>query len=204
MSKPAPTQDPRVDAYIAKSAEFAQPILRHLRDQVHAACPEVVETIKWSMPSFGLDGKILAHMAAFKAHCAFGFWRREEVVEGPDKRDEAMGQYGRVTSLADLPAKRELQAQIKKAAQLIREGAKPVRAAKPPKPPAVAPDDLMAALAANSAASKVFDAFPPGKKREYIEWITEAKQEATRAKRLAQAVEWIAEGKSRNWKYENC
>ncbi len=204
MSKAEATPDPRVDAYIAKSADFAKPILEHLRAQVHAACPEAVETIKWSMPCFTVDGKILANMAAFKAHCAFGFWKREEVVPGEDKRSEAMGQYGRIESMKDLPAKRELQAQIRHAAELIRSGAKSARTANAPKAPAVAPADLLQALGANPAAQKTFGAFPPGKQREYIEWITEAKQVATREKRLGQAVEWMAEGKSRNWKYEGC
>ncbi len=200
-----PTTDPRIDAYIAKAAPFAQPILEKLREQVHKACPEVVETIKWSMPSFTLDGKILAHMAAFKAHCAFGFWQREAAGEaGEDKRSEAMGQFGRIEAMADLPGARELQAMIKHAAELIRSGAPAAREKKPPKPPAVAPADLLAALSAHPAAQKTFDAFPPSKQRDYIEWITEAKQAATREKRLAQAVEWMAEGKSRNWKYENC
>ncbi|MDY0744120.1 YdeI/OmpD-associated family protein [Paucibacter sp. R3-3] len=199
------TPDSRVDAYIAKSAEFARPILEHLRAQIHAACPEAEETIKWSMPCFTVDGRILANMAAFKAHCAFGFWNREAGKDGGgDKGGEAMGQYGRITSLKDLPPKKELQAQIRQAAELAKSGVTRVREAKAPKPPAVAPEDLLTALSANPAAQATFDAFPPGKQRDYIEWITEAKQAATREKRLAQAVEWMAEGKSRNWKYEKC
>jgi len=196
-----PSTDPRIDAYIAKSAEFARPILAHLRAQVHAACPEVEESIKWGFPNFILDGKILAGMAAFKAHCSFGFWRREAGEQS--KSGEAMGQYGRITSLADLPAQRTLRAQIKQAAALTRSGP---RAAPPrqPRPRLEAPADLLAALAGNAAARQTFEAFAPGKQRDYIEWIIEAKREETRAKRLAQTLEWLAEGKSRNWKYENC
>ncbi|MDN3922672.1 YdeI/OmpD-associated family protein [Roseateles violae] len=197
--------DPRIDAYIEKSADFARPILQLLREQVHRACPETVEAIKWGMPHFLLDGKILAGMAAFKAHCTFGFWQRgaagDEAAEG--KRSEAMGQYGRIEKLADLPAQRELQRQIKQAAALIRSGAKSSLERKP-RPRLEAPADLLAALAADAKARATFEAFPPGKQRDYIEWITEAKREDTRAKRLAQSVEWLAEGKARHWKYEAC
>jgi len=198
------TTDPRVDAYIAKSADFAKPILEHLRQVVHGACPDVQETIKWGMPNFMHGGKILANMAAFKAHCAFGFWQRDAVA-GTPKDSDAMGQFGRIESLKDLPSKTQLSSLVKKAAALIDSGEKPVRAAKsPPKPPPVAPEDLLAALARNAAARKTFEAFAPSHRREYIEWITEAKRPETRQKRLAQTVEWLAEGKSRNWKYENC
>ena len=196
------TPDPRIDAYIAKSAAFARPLLEHLRAQVHMACPEAEEAIKWGFPHFLLDGKILAGMAAFKAHCTFGFWQRD--AGDTDKAGEAMGQFGRIEKLADLPAQRELQAQIRKAAALIRAGAKPARASKTPRPQLEAPADLLAALAGNAAARHTFGAFAPSKQRDYIEWIIEAKREDTRAKRLAQSIEWLAEGKSRNWKYENC
>lgn len=199
-----PTIDPRIDAYIAKSADFAQPILTHLRGVVHAACPDVVETLKWSMPSFTYGGKILAHMAAFKAHCAFGFWRGEAVT-GAREGASAMGQFGRIETLKDLPSKAELAKMVKKAAALIDSGELPARKPKAaPKPPPEAPADLLAALKKNAAARKTYEAFPPGAQREYVEWIVEAKREDTRAKRLAQAVEWMAEGKKRNWKYENC
>lgn len=198
------TIDPRIDAYIAKSADFAQPILTHLRQVVHSACPEVEETIKWGMPHFMYGGKLMAGMAAFKAHCTFGFWQRDAVA-GTGKNDEAMGQFGRITSLKDLPSKAELARLVKKATAFTDSGEKPVRAPKaPPKPPPETPEDLSAALKRNAAARKTFEAFPPSHRREYIEWITEAKRPETREKRLAQTLEWLAEGKSRNWKYERC
>lgn len=196
------TTDPRVDAYIAKSAEFARPILVHLRQVVHAACPDVQETIKWGMPNFMHGDKILANMAAFKAHCALGFWQRDAVAGG-GRFDESMARLDRIESLEDLPSKAQIAAIVKSAVALIDAGTKPARASKPAtKPPPVAPDDLLAALRRNGAARKTFDAFAPSHQREYIEWITEAKRPETREKRLHQALEWLAEGKSRNWKYE--
>ena len=196
------THDPRIDAYIAKSADFAQPILQHIRQVVHAACPDAQETIKWGFPHFMHGGKILASTAAFKAHCALNFWHGDAVTAA-DKSDQAMGQFGRITSIKDLPAKAELTQLVKKAAALIDEGVKPARALKAaPKSPLETPSDLQAALTRNAAARKVFEAFAPSHRRDYIEWVVEAKREETRAKRVAQAVEWLQEGKSRNWKYE--
>jgi uncharacterized protein YdeI (YjbR/CyaY-like superfamily) len=199
-------RDPRVDAYIAKSAEFARPVLSHLREVVHAACPECEETLKWSAPSFTYRGKILCGMAAFKQHATFGLWQGAMVL-GPEGRrlDDAMGQFGRLTAVTDLPGKRELGGYLKQAMKLIDDGVKrpPTRDSKP-KPPAETPDDLAAALRKNAKARAAFEAFPPSARREYIEWITEARREDTRQKRLAQTVEWLSEGKRRNWKYENC
>jgi uncharacterized protein YdeI (YjbR/CyaY-like superfamily) len=197
-----PTLDPRIDAYLAGAPEFARPILARLREDVHAACPDVVETIKWSRPHFTLDGKLLAGMSAFKAHCAFGFWAREGAPAG---EAGAMGDFGRITTLADLPGRAELRRRIQAAAALLQAGAP--RARKPdrtPRPPLAMPDDFAAALAGEPAARRHYDAFPPGKQRDYLEWVLEAKREETRAKRIAQAVAWLAEGKSRNWKYESC
>lgn len=195
------TRDPRVDAYIAKSAEFARPILEYLREQVHKNCPEVEETIKWSAPHFDYRGP-LCHMAGFKQHCAFGFWKGALIVDDA-KNEEAMGQFGRITSLKDAPGKKLLAGYIRQAVKLNEEGVKPARKTKDaaPKPPAEVPEDLAAALKKNRKAATVFAAFSPSAKREYIEWLTEAKREETRSKRLAQAIEWIAEGKQRNWKY---
>jgi uncharacterized protein YdeI (YjbR/CyaY-like superfamily) len=198
-----PTIDPRVDEYIAKSAEFAQPILIHLREVIHAACPEVKETIKWSMPNFDYHG-IMCNMAAFKQHCAFGFWKAELLLaDEDDKGKEAMGQFGRITSVKDLPSKKVLTAYVKKAMKLNEAGVKVAKPKAAPRALAV-PDYFIAALEANPAAYEVFNNFSTSAKREYCEWLTEAKTEATRDKRMAQAVEWIAEGKKRNWKYENC
>jgi uncharacterized protein YdeI (YjbR/CyaY-like superfamily) len=194
-------RNPKVDAYIAKSAEFARPILERLRDVVHAACPDVEEVIKWSAPHFDYRGP-LCHMAAFKSHCAFGFWKAA-LVTPDDRNDEAMGNFGRIASLADLPPRRTIEGYIKKAMKLNEDGVKSVRPkSTEPKPPAELPDDLAAALAKNRKAKATYEAFSPSAKREYVEWVTEAKRAETRASRVAQAVEWMADGKQRNWKYQ--
>jgi uncharacterized protein YdeI (YjbR/CyaY-like superfamily) len=199
-----PNRDPRVDAYIANSAEFARPILEHLRDVVHRACPQAEETLKWRMPTFIYHG-MLCGMAAFKQHCTFGFWKHELVVGQEQAGDaQAMGQFGRITQLADLPSRKLLASYIKKAMRLNEEGIKAPRAAPKRKPARRVPDDLAAALKKNRKAAATFAAFSPSHQREYVEWITEAKREETRAKRLATAIQWIAEGKPRNWKYMNC
>jgi len=195
--------DPRIDAYIERQAAFARPILEHLRETVHAACPDCEETLKWSMPYFLYKGEMLAGMAAFKQHATFGFWRGSQVVGGDQEEKKGMGQFGRITTIADLPPRPELEALVKKAMALIEQGVKPSRE-KQQKAPLAVPDDLRSALDRNPSADATFASFPPGCQREYVEWITEAKREETRAKRLAEAVEWMAEGKRRNWKYEKC
>ncbi|MFL5383699.1 MAG: YdeI/OmpD-associated family protein [Longimicrobiaceae bacterium] len=200
------TRDPRIDPYIARAPEFARPILSHLREVVHHACPEVEEAMKWSTPHFTWRG-MLCHMAAFKQHCAFGFWKGSLVVgDGNGAASEAMGQFGRITSLADLPPDDVLAGYVHEAMRLNEEGVKPPARTKPAekKKELEVPDDLTAALQANPAALAHFEGFSPSKRKEYVEWITEAKTEATRAKRLGTAVEWIAEGKARHWKYEKC
>jgi len=197
------SRDPRVDAYIERQAEFAKPILNHLREAVHTTCPAAEETMKWSMPHFMYKGEMLAGMAAFKAHATFGFWRGSLVVGGTNEQQNAMGQFGRLTSVEDLPDPNTLAELIRKAMALTDAGVKPPRN-KTTKAPFEVPTELTAALQGNEAASATFEAFPPSCRREYVEWVTEAKRPETRAKRVAQAVEWMAEGKRRNWKYENC
>lgn len=194
------TRDPRVDAYIANSAEFAQPILKRLRATVHGACPDVKEDIKWGMPHFVYKG-VLCHMAAFKAHCAFGIWHSGEVL-GAARADGAMGSFGRITRLADLPPKPTLVRYLKKAKALKDTTVVARRPARPHKRPPRTPADLAAALARNAGARTAFDAMSPSHKREYIEWITGAKREDTRKRRVAMAASSIAEGKSHNWRYE--
>ncbi|TXH64699.1 MAG: hypothetical protein E6Q88_15180 [Lysobacteraceae bacterium] len=201
--------DPRIDAYIANSAEFARPILIHLRQIVRTACPDAEETIKWGMPHFLYRGKILCSMAAFKQHCAFGLWRGAEVIE--QASDEAMGQFGRIASVRDLPGKKILAGYLGQGMRAIGQAldeamAAPARKAafKTRKPELPVPDDLAARLAKHRKARETFDSFPPSHRREYIEWIIGAKREDTRARRLAQTIEWLAEGKSRNWKYSGC
>jgi uncharacterized protein YdeI (YjbR/CyaY-like superfamily) len=198
--------DPRVDAYIEKAADFAQPILSHLRAVVHAGCPEVEETIKWGFPHFDYKG-IFCSMAAFKSHCAFGFWKGSLLAaEEPDLAEPekpAMGQLGRITALSDLPDEETMLRYVRKAAALNDQGVKaPNRAKKPPASRDLEiPDDLLAALRTNPQAAAAFEGFSFSNKKEYVEWLTEAKSEATRKRRLETAVEWIAEGKIRNWKY---
>ncbi len=195
-------RDPRVDAYIRKAAPFAQPLLTHFRAEVHRTCPAVTETIKWGAPHFVYEGN-LCHMAAFKQHCAFGFWKGSLLLPEDDpKRAEAMGHLGRVTSLRDFPSVSRLRALIRNAMRLNEQGVKPVRRARAPKPPVVEPPDLKRALRAAPDAQKTWAAFAPSHRREYIEWINEAKREETRNKRVATTLEWLAEGKSRNWKYQ--
>lgn len=199
-------RDPRVDAYIGNAAPFAQPILSEIRDRVHAACPDVEEALKWSMPSFMYAGRILAGMASFKHHASFGYWSHAEVMGEGVERD-GMGSYGKMVSLKELPTKKRMQADIKRAMAIYDaegEGAAPRKPAKKTKSAATLPKDLLAALKKNAAARKTFEGFPPSAKREYIDWIVEAKREDTRTRRLLQAVEWMADGKRRHWKYERC
>ncbi|QDT55411.1 hypothetical protein Pan44_34540 [Caulifigura coniformis] len=192
---------PQVDAYIRKAAEFAQPILLQLRERVHASCPEAEEALKWGMPSFLYKGKILCGMAAFKQHCAFHFFHSAmNKAADPAKQGQAMGQMGRITSLKDLPKAVDFRKQIRQAMKLIDDGVK--SSMKSTKAPFKVPPDLKAALTKNAKARTTFDAFSPSHKREYVEWITEAKRPETREKRLATTLEWLAEGKPRHWKYQ--
>ena len=196
-------RDPRIDAYIERAAPFAQPILQHVRVLVHEACPAVEETIKWGMPTFVHAGAILCGMAAFKQHASFGFWKHALVVGEGEPRD-GMGSYAKLVSLDDLPPKRTLLAHLRKAVALNEAGVKSPARKSAPKPPPETPAELAAALAQAPAAKAAFDAFPPGCRREYIEWIAGAKRPETRARRVSEAVAWMAEGKRRNWKYGNC
>lgn len=193
-------RDPRIDAYIAQSADFAKPILRHLREVVHEACPDVEETIKWRMPHFDYRG-LLCGIAAFKEHCAFNIWKGSLIVG--DGVPEAMGNFGRITKVSDLPSKKTLTGYIKQAMKLREDGVKsPPRSKARSKGEVVVPTALANALKKNKKAAAAFDGLPPSHKREYAEWIADAKREDTRERRVETAVEWIAEGKSRNWKYE--
>jgi hypothetical protein len=193
-------RDPKVDAYIKKAAPFAQPILADIRETVHDACPDVEEAMKWSFPHFMYKG-MLCSMASFKAHAAFGFWKGSLVTGGP-RSEDAMGHFGRITKRADLPPAKALSALIKKAAALNDAGVKEPRAPKRAPAPVKTPAILAKAFKTSAKAKAGYDAMSPSHRREYIEWITEAKSDETRSRRLAQALEWMAEGKSRNWKYE--
>ena len=198
-------QDKRVDAYIAKAAEFARPILKELRAIVHEGCPDTEETMKWSMPFFLYNGKPLCHFAAFKQHCAFGFWKGRGVV-GEEASDEAMGHFGRIESVEDLPSRKAMIGFVKKAIALAEargnSDAKPKAKKTAAKKELVVPDYFVKAVMKNKKAMATFDGFPYSHKKEYVEWVTEAKTDETRNRRLETTVEWLAEGKSRNWKYE--
>jgi uncharacterized protein YdeI (YjbR/CyaY-like superfamily) len=194
--------DPRIDAYIAKAAPFAQPILKHLRAEVHAACPGVEETVKWQSPSFTYKGRLLCGMAAFKAHCTFGFWNGALVTKDAEMPSDAMGQFGRITALSDLPPARTMKQYLKTAMQLVDEGVTRPRPVAAKKAPLRVPADLKQALAANRRAAGTFEKLPPSHQREYVEWITAAKTAPTRERRLATTLQWLEEGKHRNWKYD--
>jgi len=202
--------DPRVDLYIEKAAPFAQPVLTHLRNLVHQACPRATESVKWGMPFFLQQGIVLCHLAAFKQHCAFGFWGPEmKKVLATDGlvSSKAMGSLGRITGLRDLPADRLLLRYMSQAAEFVESGQRKKsidRKPKAAKPHLRVPVELSAALKKNKLAAKAFERFSPSCRREYVEWIWAAKRQETKERRVAQAVEWIAQGKSRNWKYENC
>ena len=197
------SHDPRIDAYIAKAQPFAQPILGRVRDRVHAALPNVEETIKWSMPAYTVGGKIVLITAAFKAHMALNFWRGQE-LRGDAANADAMGQFGRISSLDELPPDAELDRLIREAAELAKSAPAPRKAKHEPKPAPELHPEFAAALAKAPIAKATLDSFPPSAQRDYFEWIAEAKQEGTRQKRIATAVEWLGEGKRRHWKYQNC
>jgi uncharacterized protein YdeI (YjbR/CyaY-like superfamily) len=204
--------NPKVDAYCAKVQPFAQPIVAHLRALVHKACPEVEETIKWSRPFFQYRGAILCNMSAFKEHCSFGFWGEEigaVLREAAVLKEGGMGSLGRITSVADLPSDKQMLGWIRQAAAFVDSGqyTSPIAARHKvvkQKTSLNTPAEFKAALQRNKKAAAAFAAFSPSCKREYVEWIAEAKRQETRDKRIATAVEWIAQGKQRNWKYQNC
>ncbi len=201
------TKDKRIDTYIAKSADFAKPILIHIRELVNKACPDVEETMKWSFPHFDYKGKMMCHMASFKQHCAFGFWKASLMKDvdkfvGMAKTEVAMGHMGKITSVKDLPSDKIMLSYIKEAMRLNDDNVKlPSKAKVKEEKEVEIPDFFKAALKRDAKAKKQFDAFTPGKRKEYIDWLMEAKTEATREKRLETALEWIAEGKHRHWKY---
>lgn len=201
-----PKRDPRVDAYIKKSADFAKPILQYFRTVVDEACPDATETLKWGRPSWEYEGALLCSMAAFTAHCTFNFWKAPALTfNGKPVGFGADGQFSRLESIADVPSKAALVKLVKQAAKLNADGVKAsVMSGREPRkarPPLPVPPELKKALGSNAKARTTFETFPPSHQREYIEWITEAKQDATRQKRLGQALAWLAEGKPRNWKY---
>ncbi|RPI64348.1 MAG: hypothetical protein EHM44_03375 [Ignavibacteriales bacterium] len=200
-----PTKNPRIDLYISKSAEFAKPILIHLRELVHTACPDVQETIKWSFASFDYKGPMCS-MVSLKQHCAFGFWKaslmKDKSLVSNAESESAMGHYGKITSLKDLPSDKKIIAHIKEAMTLNEKGIKlPPRKVTMAKKEIVVPAYFLKLLKKNKKAFTTFESFSPSHKREYVEWITEAKTDETKNRRMETAIEWMSEGKSRNWKY---
>lgn len=198
----------KVDNYIMLSADFAKPILWKITELVHKACPEVQEELKWNFPCFMYKGSILCNMAAFKQHCSFGFWLESKMKDphkilNRGKKREGMGQLGKITSVKDLPADKILISYIKEAMQLVDKGEKLVKAT-PVKKDLKVPAYFIKALNSNKSALNTFENFSYSKKKEYVEWVTDAKTEATRQKRLDTAIDWMAEGKERNWKYLKC
>jgi hypothetical protein len=198
-------RDPRVDAYIARAAPFARPILRHLRRVVHAACPGVEETLKWGFPHFMHRG-ILCSMAAFKAHCAFGFWKgrllADRIRAAVRTGEPAMGQFGRLTEIGDLPGETTLARLVRQAATINDRGAgRPARAKADWRRRLTVPPDFLAALGRHRRALATFQAFSFSNRRDYVEWVAGARREKTRRRRLTTAIAWLAEGKVRNWKY---
>jgi uncharacterized protein YdeI (YjbR/CyaY-like superfamily) len=196
-------RDPRVDSYIDRAAPFARPILQHVRGRVQALLPDAEETTKWSAPAYTVGGKILLVMAAFKAHAALNFWRGQE-LRGAAADVDAMGQFGKLASIGDLPPDRELDALILRAAELAATAPAPRKAKHAPKPPPELHPEFAAALELAPKAKAVLESFPASARRDYLDWISEAKQPATRAKRIAMAIEWLSEGKRRHWKYQDC
>jgi uncharacterized protein YdeI (YjbR/CyaY-like superfamily) len=193
------------DLYIEKSQDFAKPILIHLRELVHQACPQVDEKIKWSFPCFEYKKTILCHMASFKQHCSFGFWLGS-VMDDPDgilnsSTEAAMGQLGRLTSLNDLPSDEILIRYIHQAMLLVDSGVKLTKKDPAEKKELVISDEFNIALDNNDKARATFENFSYSNKKEYVEWINDAKTEATRDKRLETTIDWLSEGKVKNWKY---
>ena len=195
--------DPRVDAYIADSRDWANPILTRLREVVHSACPDVEETMKWGVPHFDYKGEMMCAVAAFKEKVTLGFWKGALMTGLGTGPGDVMQNRGPFTSVKDLPSRKALTGLIKQAMTLNDEGIGMTKARSAPKPEAAVPPELLKALAKNKKAKATFDAFPPSHRREYCEWISSAKRAETRTRRVAQALEWLAEGKSRNWKYQS-
>ena len=197
------SREPLIDAYIARSEPFAQPILEKMRTRVHAVLPDVEEAMKWSMPAYTLHGKIILITAAFKSHMALNFWRGQE-LRGSGTNGDAMGQFGKIRSLDDLPSEAELDRLIRKAAELAKNAPAPRKTKHQPKPVPILHPDFAQALAKAPKAKAMLEGFPPSAQRDYFEWISDAKQVSTREKRIATAIEWLSEGKRRHWKYQNC
>ena len=192
-----------IDEYIEKAAPFAKPILSHIRELIHEAWPEIEETIKWKVPVYEYKGIVCA-TGAFKTHCAFNFFKAK-LMKDPyhvfsEQFSDAAGQFGKLLTVSDLPSDSILREYIQEAAKLNTDKIKGP-AKKKEDADHLIPNDLSIALKNNPIAQKQFETMSLGYKKEYIDWLLDAKMDATRQKRLETAIEWIAEGKPRNWKY---
>lgn len=200
-----PSYEPKIDAYIEQAKDFAKPILLHIRELVHKTCPNVDETIKWGFPHFSYCGEMMCGMASFKQHCSFGFWKaslmKDSTLMENAKSESAMGHLGKITSLKDLPSDKKIVSYIKEAMKLNEDGIKVIKPKSTPIKNLIIPDYITKAIKKNKTAFEVFTAFAPSHKKEYVQWIDEAKTEETKQKRLTQTIEWLQEGKPRNWKY---
>ena len=196
--------NPAIDQYINKVQPYAKPILMHLRKLVHQACPTVEETIKWGMPSFEYKG-LMCGFAAFKQHCTLGFWKAslmsDPMLMENAKTEDSMGHLGRISSIKDLPSDKKIIAYIKEAMKLNDDGVKIMKAKPITQKELIIPAEIIAIIKKNKKAFATFESFSTSNKREYIDWFNEAKTEATKTKRLTQAIVWMEEGKPRNWKY---
>lgn len=197
------TTDPRVDAYVASAPDFARPVLVELRRRVHAVCPEVEETIKWRAPSFECAG-LLGGMAAFQRYCTFAFWKEQLLQQDGGDVAATVAACGRLVAVDELPTRAAFAKAVRRAVELNATGVKSPRKKAPARPPIPMPPEFARALRAAKAARATFEAFAPSHQREYLEWITDAKRDETRLKRIEQSIEWLAAGKHRNWKYERC
>jgi uncharacterized protein YdeI (YjbR/CyaY-like superfamily) len=195
------SRDPRIDAYIANAQPFARPILEKVRERVHAMIPGAEEALKWSMPAYTVGGKILLITAAFKAHAALNFWRGQE-LRGQASNADAMGQFGKLKSVGDLPPDAELDRLIREAGEMAAKAPAPRETKHAPKPPPEMHPEFASALAKAPKSKAALDSFPPSAQRDYLEWVAEAKQESTQQKRIATAIEWLSEGKRRHWQYQ--
>jgi uncharacterized protein YdeI (YjbR/CyaY-like superfamily) len=201
----ASTRQSKFEAYADQLPDFAIPIFGHLRALVHATCPQVSEEVKWSIPHFVHGGENLCIFAAYAKHCSFSF-AKDSLMADPRLKSSAARPaakrfMGRLTTLSDLPPDDDLAAWIAEAMSLNDRGIKlPPRQSDGSKPVEV-PQAFTDALAANPAAKAVFDTKSPSFRKEYNVWIGDAKTDATRQKRIGEALTWIAEGKGRFWKY---
>ncbi|KAF2080744.1 YdeI/OmpD-associated family protein [Flavobacterium sharifuzzamanii] len=193
-----------VTAYIAKMADFAKPILNHLREVIFSACPEAEENIKWGTPHYSYKGDHLVMMGGFKQHCSFSLYKAELMkdaeIQASVKAGKKFGYMDKIKDLSELPSKEKLTAYIKEAMVFNENGtAKPKPVKEKSTAEVVAPKEFVDALKKDTKATEIFESKSPSFRKNYIIWIADAKTDETRNKRISQSLEWIAEGKDRFW-----